>query len=90
MTYPTPEMVVSGVPYEVLEVDGRKPASLDAFLGNHTLVLSGATGQHTIEGEGDTIGDALKFYEKAPDGGKDVRAWAIHPRDDGGFCVESL
>ena len=32
MTYPTPEMVVSGVPYLVVEVEGREPSDLADFV----------------------------------------------------------
>ncbi|HEY3436300.1 MAG TPA: hypothetical protein VGK35_01315 [Actinotalea sp.] len=90
MTYSTPEMVVSGVPYEVLTVDGREPADLDDFVGEHELGLNGRTGRHLVSGEGDTVGEMLKFYEKAPDGGKDVRVWKVRQLEDAGFCAESL
>lgn len=89
MTYTTPDMVVSGVPYTVAEVGGRPPTSLDEFVEHCEFVLQGTTGQHLVAGEGTRDGDTVRFHEKAERGeGKDVRVWTISPTDEG-FCAEA-
>ena len=89
MTYTTPDMVVSGVPYDVALVGGHGPADLDDFVEHCEFVLQGTTGQHLIAGEGTRHDDYVRFYEKSEHGsGKDVRVWTIR-RTDGGFCAEA-
>ena len=89
MTYTTPEMVVSGVPYAVALVGGHEPTGLEDFVEHCEFVLQGTTGQHLVAGEGTRHGDHVRFHEKAEHGsGKDVRVWTIRP-DDEGFCAEA-
>lgn len=89
MTYTTPDMVISGVPYKVTEVGGHVPADLDDFVEHSEFVLQGSTGQHLIAGEGTRHDDTVRFHEKAEHGaGKDVRVWTIRITEDG-FCAEA-
>lgn len=89
MTYTTPEMVVSGVPYAVVLVGGHEPADLDDFVEHSEFVLQGSTGQHVVAGEGIRHEDVVRFHEKSDHGdGKDVRVWTIRATDDG-FCAEA-
>jgi hypothetical protein len=88
MTGPTPQMVVSGVPYRVVEVDGREPVELVDFAGVVGFVLDGATGRLEVLGEGAAHEEAVRFHEKAGEGGKDVRVWHIHRADDAGFTAQ--
>jgi hypothetical protein len=85
----TPQMVVSGVPYTVVSVDGRAAVDLDDFVGLGHFVVTGQTGEHQVAGEGDRHEDEVRFYEKTLDGiGKDVRVWKVVATDDG-FCAEA-
>lgn len=88
MTYPTPEMVVSGVPYLVVEVEGRVPSSLADFVTATRFVVQDGDGTRSVAGEGHHADDAVRFHEKAGDGeGKDLRVWCVRP-GDGGFTAE--
>lgn len=91
MTYPTPEPVVSGVPYEVQDVAGNAPTDLTAFDGSTTVTVVGSTGVHVLRGSGSAHEDHARFYEKSEDGiGKDMRTWKITPADRGGFTAQTL
>ncbi len=79
----TPDPVVSGVPYEVREVDGRPPTSPDDFLGSHVVVLAGRTGDHRVEAEGGRADGVVKLYEKSAVTSKDVRTWTVDAAGDG-------
>lgn len=87
MTAPTPEMIISGVPYRVLEVDGREPVALEDFAVAPGFLLEGGTGRHQVVGEGSLLDDGVRFHEKAGEGGKDVRVWRINA-DPEGFVAE--
>ena len=90
MTYTTPDMVISGVPYKVAEVGRHAPVDLDDFVEHCEFVLQGSTGQHLVAGEGTRHGDTVRFHEKAQNGdGKDVRVWTVSRSDDG-FCAEAV
>ena len=84
----TPQMVVSGVPYRVVELEGREPVDLADFAGVVGFVLDGATGPLQVLGEGAVHGGTVRFHEKAEPGGKDVRVWHVHPGPEGGFTAE--
>lgn len=104
MTYSTPETVVSGVPYRVLEVNppgmpGRGSAGpeqelsggLDRFVGPATFVVQGRTGRHTVSGEGTADGHAVRFHEKdVRADGKDVRVWRLYHAEDASLVAEPL
>lgn len=88
MPGPTPQMVVSGVPYRVVELDGREPVDLVSFAGVVGFVVDSVTGRLEVLGEGSVYEDVVRFHEKAGTGGKDVRVWHIHRGRDGGFTAE--
>lgn len=88
MNVPTPQMIVSGVPYRVVDVGGHPPVGLGEFLGDAGFLVEGATGRHQVVGEGAVLDDAVRFHEKVEEGGKDVRVWHIHRAPDGGFVAE--
>ena len=92
MTFPTPQPVVSGVPYAVREVDGRTPTSLEDFIGaSVAMTVEGATGTHVVRGAASRVDGVVKLYEKSDDGvGKDMRTWQISAEDDGSFCAHTL
>ena len=81
MTHSTPPMIVSGVPYQVTEVDGRRPETLAEFGGPVTMTACGPTGEHRICGAGEHVhGDTVRVHEKFDEGaGKDVRVWTVFP-----------
>jgi hypothetical protein len=90
MTSTDPSMIVSGVPYEVTDVEGKEPASLEDFAGPITMQTRGATGDHEVSGSGEGIhGGAVRVHEKDHHGtGKDVRVWTVSPNpDDAGFVA---
>jgi hypothetical protein len=89
MTSPTPDLVVSGVPFPVREVDGRAPSSLEDFLGDATLVLEDRSGPRSVTGTGHQDGDAVRVHEKAAGTGKDVRVWCVRSAGDG-FTAETV
>lgn len=80
--------VVSGLPYLVLSVDGRPPASLeDVATGTH-LVLDNAGSPLSAVGTASLADGVVRFYEKAGDaGGRDVRVWRVVRRRDGGIVA---
>jgi len=81
MTHPQPPMIVSGVPYEVTEVDGKPPVALSELEGPVTMTAGGPTGEHCIHGAGEHVhGDTVRVHEKFDGGlGKDVRVWTVKP-----------
>jgi hypothetical protein len=87
MTYPTPELVASGVPYAVRSVNDRSPSSIADFDGVVAVAVEGVTGSHLIHGVTACTDDSACLYEKSEDGvGKDIRTWQI--RHDGtGFTA---
>ncbi len=82
--------VLSGVPYVVSAIDGRRPSSLDDFIGAHRLLLTRDGHESVVDGLGLQIGpSAVTFTEKLSDaGGKDVREWKITLTAETGFCAE--
>jgi hypothetical protein len=85
MTPNEPSMIVSGVPYEVTEIDGKPPVDLSEFDGPVTMMATGPTGEHSIAGAGEHVhGDTVRVHEKFDDGaGKDVRVWTVSPDPEG-------
>lgn len=88
MTAPTPQMIISGVPYRVVDVDAHLPVVPSDVLGATGFVVEGSTGRHRVVGEGAVVGDVVRFHEKAEAGGKDVRVWHVHEAPDGGLVAE--
>ncbi len=89
MTATTPEPVVSGLPYAVLEVDGHEPRAIADFAGVATFTLAGTSGRHVIAGEGEVIDIHVRVHEKAGVGGKDVRVWTVRAVEGGGFVASA-
>ncbi|MFC8190202.1 hypothetical protein ACFUMH_00915 [Cellulomonas sp. NPDC057328] len=90
MTHPTVDPVVSAVPYEVVEIDGRAPAALADFTGTVTLRVRGRTGEHVVCGQGTAGEHDAVVQEKSHDGlGKDVRRWRVVADGDGYLAVSS-
>ncbi|MDC7122426.1 hypothetical protein OMK64_12870 [Cellulomonas fimi] len=88
MTYPTPALVASGVPYAVRTVNDRSPSSLSDFDGVVAVAVEGVTGAHVIRGISVHADGAVRLFEKSEDGvGKDVRTWDIHPGAPAGFTA---
>jgi hypothetical protein len=81
----SPSTVISGVEYEVTEVDGEaRPLALLDLLGWHRLVVVYAGGHSSeIEGCGVATGPDLLFKEKVHQSGKDARTWKITSRSPG-------
>ncbi len=91
MTRPQPDMIVSGVPYEVTTVDGQAPVALSDFAGAVTMTTHGPTGDHEVSGSGGAERDGtVRVHEKDHAGtGKDVRVWTVSSEaDDDGFVAE--
>ena len=87
----SPKTVISGVEYEITEVDGGAPPdALLQLLGWHRLVMV-HTGGHSadIAGSGMTVGPDLLFKEKVGESGKDARTWKITAHGLG-FSAEAL
>lgn len=84
MKQSTPAMIVSGVPYEVTELEGGAPATLAEFGGAITMTAHGPTGDHEVNGSGEIEHDgAVRVHEKDHEGtGKDVRVWTVTPTPD--------
>lgn len=83
MAFPTPELVVSGVPYAVLLVNDRIPTGAADFVGVVAVTIEGSSGRHVIRGDGAPRGGGARLYEKSEDGlGKDIRTWQIDPREE--------
>ena len=88
MTYPTPALVASGVPYAVRTVNDRSPSSMDDFDGLVAVAVEGVTGTHVIHGISAHADGTVRLFEKSDDGvGKDVRTWDIHPGTTAGFTA---
>jgi hypothetical protein len=89
MTRPQPDMIVSGVPYEVTAVEGQAPAELSDFTGPVTMTTHGPTGDHEVSGAGGSEHDgAVRVHEKDHEGtGKDVRVWTVSGGPDDGFVA---
>ncbi|WP_273651231.1 hypothetical protein [Cellulomonas fimi] len=88
MTYPTPQLVASGVPYAVRTVNDRSPSSIGDFDGLVAVAVEGVTGAHVIHGVSTHAGGAVRLYEKGEDGvGKDIRTWDIHAGTPEGFTA---
>ncbi|MCL3862351.1 hypothetical protein [Actinotalea sp. K2] len=86
----TPQMVISGLPYAVVEVDGDPPSGLTAFERAVEFVVEGGTGRHRVTGEGTRHGETVRFHEKDPDSGKDVRVWSVHLSSERVLVAEAV
>jgi hypothetical protein len=83
------DATASGVPYPVIAVGDVAPVSLDEFIGDVVFVVVKSGAQSRVHGVGYLHEGAVRFQEKAGDGGKDVRTWHIRQDGDGTFTAES-
>ena len=90
MSFGTPEVIISGRSFPVLEVSGHRPDALRDFVeaASFTLDLDGTTYQ--VQGTGRAVDDQVRYHEKdLAHSGKDVRVWSVTRHDDdGGFYAE--
>ena len=89
MSQPTPDLVISGVPYVVVEVDGHAPDTVAGLATAGEFVIEGGTGRHVVRGEGSGTDDGVRFHEKGGPGGKDIRVWNIRPGSEGAIVALS-
>ena len=84
MTFPaSPEPVISGVPYPVLDVDGAPTDDLSAFIGTVAVTIDKRGAPYVIDGEGRARDDVVRLHEKNGKVGKDVRVWRISRSEEG-------
>ena len=92
MTAEPPTSIISGVDYEVVEVNGRPPSAGDDFAGELTLSLvydpadAGVRHEQVVRGLGLTAESGIYVNEKDA-AGKDVRRWLVRRQEDTGTFV---
>jgi hypothetical protein len=83
MTFAAPHSIISGIPYDVIEVGGHPASHLSDFEGDTEMVIAGRGEYHRVCGIGALREGAVRFYEKDVDHeGKDVRVWTVSPESD--------
>lgn len=87
MTAFAPEPVPSGRPYDISTVDGQPPSALDQFVGETTFGIAKDGSESQIYGIGSADEHGVRFQEKSPSGGKDVRTWEISEVPGRGFTA---
>lgn len=89
VSFATTPTVLSGKPYEVLEVAGRTPSDLTDFVDADRFTMDMEGEPYLVCGCGSLVDDEVRFHEKdmAHDG-KDVRVWRLSRHPDGGFLAE--
>lgn len=70
------ESVVSGVPYVVADVSGRRPSRLEDFVGEVSFTASLNSLSLHVDGFGALTGEQVHFNEK-DSAGRDLRVWQI-------------
>ena len=84
--------VISGAPYEVVEVAGHPPQGLPDFVGSAVEFLA-RRGDVTCQVVGDGVehGSGVRLHQKVGGTGKDVRVWLITVSSEAKFeaCTES-
>jgi hypothetical protein len=84
--------VVSGTPYRVIAVDGRRPTGTHELCheGIVEITVQRAEQVATVRGSGREDGDQVVLYEKSDDGrAKDVRTWVVSADEDGLVAIEN-
>jgi hypothetical protein len=89
MTGSTRPSVVSGVPCPVRSVGGVDPVVLAQFTGETEFTVEVQGEPYLVRGCGGTLHEKVRFHEKDPVLGRDVRVWHVWPQDDG-FCAEHV
>ena len=90
MTTGTPHTVISGVPYAVTALPEGAQPSLEAFTGEAAFTIDMAGSPYVVRGTGSLLDDRVRFHEKDPVMGKDVRVWHVCTTDGGGFAAEHI
>ena len=87
-----PTSIVSGVEYEVQDVDGRAPEAPADFDGELAMSLryqpSGAVRHELVVRGVGVVADSGIYVNEKDAAGKDVRRWLVVPRDDGGYVAK--
>lgn len=92
MTAEPPTSIISGVDYEVVQVNGRPPSAGDDFDGELTLSLvydpadAGVRHEQVVRGLG-MSSDGGIFVNEKDAAGKDVRRWRVTREDSTGTYV---
>ena len=89
MTTGTPSTVISGVPYAVTALRDGPPSSLSAFVGPTDFTIDMSGHPYVVHGTGSPLDERVRFHEKDPVMGKDVRVWHVSATD-GGFTAEHV
>lgn len=90
MTFFAPDPVPSGMPYDIVAVDGDRPSALEQFVGETMFTIAKGECESEIRGLGTTDDAGVHFQEKAVTlGGKDVRTWHISQAAGGEFTASA-
>ena len=90
MTYsPSPQPVISGVPYQVMDVNGAPAGDLSDFVGTVAFQINKEGVPYSIDGEGRQRDGGVRIHEKNGPGGKDIRVWRVYVGPDGGYLAET-
>lgn len=83
--------IASGPLYPIVSVGGVQPAQLADFAGADVRFVIAVPGSEvTVVGAGaQQDNSVVRFHEKDPDSGKDVRVWCIE-QSETGFTAEAL
>jgi len=82
--------IISGLRYDVEDVAGAPPESLEDFTGEVSFHVRHGEHRHDVVGVGELSGDGATVHEKMGDaGGKDVRTWRVTATDTG-FSAEHV
>lgn len=77
--------VISGAPYNVIDVNGHAPAALADFTGEVGYTAQGPTTRCHVTGVGsEATAEGVHFNEKADFNGRDIRIWQITQLGPGG------
>ena len=88
MTSEVSHTVVSGVPYPVTSTAGE-PSGLDRLVGESEFTLDMHGTPYRVSGCGGPCDQGVRFHEKDPVLGRDIRVWLVRQRD-GGIEAEHL
>lgn len=92
MTAEPPTSIISGVDYEVAQVNGRSPRAHEDFEGELALSLvydpadAGVRHEQVVQGVGLVCDSGIYVNEKDA-AGKDVRRWLVVRQDTGAYVA---
>jgi hypothetical protein len=88
MTFSAADPVASGRPYNILDVSGAAPGTLEQFLGDASFTIAKDGAESLVCGRGSPQQDGVRFQEKDMEhDGKDVRVWQVAQQGDGAFTA---